>query len=143
MLLDLLNFILGCFTNTLLVETVSGINYTCYTYHPYSKVGWIRHIRRGWDVGQAVEQSAVKVWILMCGDSILHGRCLFCDLGYFPFQPVIHDWSIKGCTMYCLVCGKVHIKDPLSLIGKSSLCGNSGMPLKKYVTMTMRLLSKS
>ena len=27
------------------------------------------------------------------------------------------------------VCGMVHIKEPLLLIGKSSLCGSSGFPL--------------
>ena len=27
------------------------------------------------------------------------------------------------------VCGMVHIKEPLLLIGKSSLCGGSGFPL--------------
>ena len=36
----------------------------------------------------------------------------------------------------CPVCGKVHIKDPFLLIGKSS-----GFPLKKYVTMTICLTS--
>ena len=32
-------------------------------------------------------------------------------------------------SRYCPVCGVVHIKDPLLLIGKSSPCGNSGFPL--------------
>ena len=31
--------------------------------------------------------------------------------------------------MYYLVCGMMHIKEPLVLIGKSSLCGGSGFPL--------------
>ena len=44
---------------------------------------------------------------------------------------------------YALSCGKVHIKDPLLHVGKSSLCGNSGFPLKKYVTMTTCLMSNS
>ena len=34
--------------------------------------------------------------------------------------------------MYCSVYGKVHIKDPLLLIEKSSLCGGSGFPSKTY-----------
>ena len=50
---------------------------------------------------------------------------------YFPFQPVVHNWFIKGRGMYCSVYGKVHIKDPLLLIEKSSLCGGSGFPSKK------------
>ena len=42
-------------------------------------------------------------------------------LSYFSFQPVLHDWCNKGCEM-------VHIKEPLLLIEKSSLCGGSGFP---------------
>ena len=34
----------------------------------------------------------------------------------------VHNWFIKGRGMYCSVYGKVHIKDPLLLIEKSSLC---------------------
>ena len=60
-----------------------------------------------------------------------------CSLGYFPFQPVVHNWFIKGCGMYCSVYGKVHIKDPLLLIEKSSLCGGSGFPSKKCVNVTI------
>ena len=60
-----------------------------------------------------------------------------CSLGYFPFQPVVHNWFIKGRGMYCSVYGKVHIKDPLLLIEKSSLCGGSGFPSKKCVNVTI------
>ena len=52
----------------------------------------------------------------------------FC-LVYFLFQPVLHDWCNKGCGMCYPVCGLVHIKEPLLLIGKSSPCGGSGFPL--------------
>ena len=38
------------------------------------------------------------------------------------------------------VCGKVLIKDLLLLIGKSSLCGDTRCPPKKYVTMTICLV---
>ena len=31
-----------------------------------------------------------------------------------------------GCGMCCPVCGMVHIKEPLLLIGKTSPCGGSG-----------------
>ena len=41
---------------------------------------------------------------------------------------ILHDWCNKGCGMYYPVCGMVHIKEPLLLIDKSSLCGGSGFP---------------
>ena len=50
-------------------------------------------------------------------------------LSYFSFQPVLHHWCNKGRGMCYPVCGMVHIKEPLLLIGKSSLCGGSGFPL--------------
>ena len=52
-------------------------------------------------------------------------------------KPVVHNWFIKGRGMYCSVYGKVHIKDPLLLIEKSSLCGGSGFPSKKCVNVTI------
>ena len=48
---------------------------------------------------------------------------------YFSFQPVIHDWCSKGRGMCHPVCGMMHIKEPLLLIGKSSPCCGSGFPL--------------
>ena len=65
--------------------------------------------------------------------SILHGVDL---LSYFSFQPVLHDWCNKGRGMCYLVCGIVHIKEPLLLIGKSSLCGGSGF---SFLTIRMVL----
>ena len=53
----------------------------------------------------------------------------FHPLRYFSFQPVLHDLCNKGRGMCYSVCGMVHIKEPLLLIGKSSLCGSSGFPL--------------
>ena len=50
-------------------------------------------------------------------------------LSYFSLKPVLHDWCNNGCGMYYPVCGMVHIKEPLLLIRKSSLCGGSGFPL--------------
>ena len=47
---------------------------------------------------------------------------------YFLFQPVLHDWCNKGRGMCYPVCGMVHIKEPLLLIDKVSLCGWSGFP---------------
>ena len=52
-------------------------------------------------------------------------------------KPVVHNWFIKGRGMYCSVYGKVHIKDPLLLIEKSSICGGSGFPSKKCVNVTI------
>ena len=47
-------------------------------------------------------------------------------INYFILiQPVLHDWCNKGCGMCYPVCGMVHIKEPLLLIGKSSPCGES------------------
>ena len=50
-------------------------------------------------------------------------------LSYFSFQPVLHDGCNKGCGMCNAVCGMMHIKEPLQLIGKSSPCGGSGFHL--------------
>ena len=50
-------------------------------------------------------------------------------LSHLSFQPVLNDWCNKGRGMCYPVCGMVHIKEPLLLIGKSSLCGGSGFPL--------------
>ena len=58
--------------------------------------------------------------------SFLHGVD---PLSYISFQPLLHDWCNKGCGMYYPVCGMMHIKEPLLLSRKSSLCGGSGFPL--------------
>ena len=50
-------------------------------------------------------------------------------LSYLSFQPVLHHWCNKGRGMCYSVCGMMHIKEPLLLIGKSSPCGSSGFPL--------------
>ena len=57
---------------------------------------------------------------------ILHGVD---PLSYLSIQPVLHDWYNKDRGMYYPVCGMMHIKEPLLLIGKSSLRGGSGFPL--------------
>ena len=69
-----------------------------------------------------VEHSLMVRWVV---GSILHGVD---PLSYFSFQPVFHDWCNKGRGMSYPVCGMVHIKEPLLLIDKSSLCGGSGFP---------------
>ena len=65
------------------------------------------------------------------------GSTEMCCLAVTYKQPVVHNWFIKGRGMYCSVYGKVHIKDPLLLIEKSSLCGGSGFPSKKCVNVTI------
>ena len=41
-----------------------------------------------------------------------------------PFQPVLHDWCNKDRGMCYPVCGMVHIKEPLLLIGNCSPCSS-------------------
>ena len=81
------------------------------------------------------------VYWSVVGSILLSGSS--CCLGYFPFQPVVHNWFIKGRGMYCSVYGKVHIKYPLLLIEKSSLCGGSGFPSKKCVNVTIWMTSNN
>ena len=47
----------------------------------------------------------------------------------FSFFPLLHDWCNKGCGMCYPVCGLLHIKEPLLLIGKSNPCDSRGFPL--------------
>ena len=49
-------------------------------------------------------------------------KILNCIIGYK------HEWYNKACSMCYPVCGMVHIKEPLLLIGNSSPCGSSGFP---------------
>ena len=66
--------------------------------------------------------SMKKIW----RNSVCLGMLMSDPLSYFSFQPVLHDWCNKGRGMCYPVCGMVHIKEPLLLIDKSSLCGDSG-----------------
>ena len=77
-----------------------------------------------WGAGRSseVEHSLMVRWVV---GLILHGVD---PLSYFSFQLVLHDWCNKGCGMCYPVCGMVHIKEPLLLIDRSSLCGGSGFP---------------
>ena len=92
-------------------------------------IGCVRHFlkstvsqSRGAGRSSEVERSLMVRWVV---GSILHGVD---PLSYFSFQPVLHDWCNKGRGMCYPVCGMVHIKEPLLLIDKSSLCGDSGFP---------------
>ena len=82
------------------------------------------------DSGYSYERRSIRMpkrslmvrWVV---GSILHGVD---PLSYFSFQPVLHNWCTKGRGMCYPVCGMVHIKEPLLLIDKSSLCGGSEFP---------------
>ena len=78
------------------------------------------------DVAPWKERSLMVRWVV---GSILHGVD---SLSYITFQPVHHYWCNKGRGMCYPVCGMVHIKEPLLLIGKSSPCGGSGFPLSLF-----------
>ena len=79
--------------------------------------------------------------------SILHHHFLVCPSANTTY--LFTHWvgpitgQTKAVVMCCPAYGKVHINDPLLLNRKSSLCGVSGFPLKKYVTMTICLTLNS
>ena len=55
------------------------------------------------------------------------GQTLMMDpLSYFSFQPVLHIWYNKGHGMCYPVCGMMHIKDPLLLIGEKACVWSCG-----------------
>ena len=84
---------------------------------------------------QSFKQQLVTEVFKCRGCYILKGVTTLCErlhihplplrilLFFFP-----HDWCNKGRGMCYPVCGMVHIKEPLLLIDKSSLCGGSGFP---------------
>ena len=83
---------------------------------------FVAEIYKGAGRSSEVERSLMVRWVV---GSILHGVD---PLSYFSFQSVLHDWCNKGRGMCYPVCGMMHIKEPLLLIGKSSPCGGSGFP---------------
>ena len=61
-------------------------------------------------------------------------RSLMIDpLSYFSIQPVIHDWCNKGRGMCYPVCGMIHIKDLLLLIGRVAHVAGAGF-LSHYLS---------
>ena len=98
------------------VNIICKYDFIMYLYsYIYSYIGAGR--------SSEVERSLMVLWVV---GSILHGVD---PLSYFSFQPVLHDWCNKGCGMCYPVCGVMHIKEPLLLIGKSSPCGGSRFTL--------------
>ena len=89
-------------------------------------------------------QSIGTIWWLVCDRSLSVNYTIWCDssaINHFidlyhlmwliSFCELyhLHDWCTKGRGMCYPVCGMVHIKEPLLLIGKSSPCGGSRFPL--------------
>ena len=89
----------------------------------HSEDNWLNNVKR--------ELNEVGIYIYIYIYTLTH------------VEPVVHNWFIKGRGMYCSVYGKVHIKDPLLLIEKSSLCGGSGFPSKKCVNVTIWMTSNN
>ena len=77
--------------------------------------------------GQIIAQTNIGSMYLQLSDMVDSDRSFMVDpLSYFSFKTVLHDWCNKGRGMCYPVCGMMHIKEPLLLIGKSSLCGGNG-----------------
>ena len=74
------------------------------------------------DVAPWQEHSLTVRWVV---GYILHGGPI--ELFLVPANAL--RLGNKGRGMYYPVCGMMHIKEPLLLIGKSSPCGGSGFPL--------------
>ena len=66
---------------------------------------------------------------LKCGSLHQYSGEVWTEIFLDMFQPVLHDSYNRGHGMCYPVCGMVHIKEPLLLIGKSNPCGSSGFPL--------------
>ena len=92
-----------------------------YTSVYFKVQPWMSRLCPTWSEMQ-LHGKSVHSWC--CGSS---DRCFMVDpLSYFSFQPVLHDWFNKGCGVCYPVCGMVHIKEPLLLIGMSA---SRGFPL--------------
>ena len=80
-------------------------------------------------VSELIGHNDIVTSICVDGKLLISARCYtLYPLSYFSFQPVLHDWCNKGRGMCYPVCGMVHIKEPLLLIDKSSVCGGSRFP---------------
>ena len=75
--------------------------------------------------------SVVRAFAHGTMDRVIHPSW-WTPLSYFSFQPVFRDWCNKGRGMYYHGCGMVHTKEPLLLIGKTSLCEGSRFPLSLF-----------
>ena len=88
-----------------------------------------------------IEKFTTTVRLLFCMarcSSVISGgssdRSFMVDpLSHILFKTERHNWCNKGRGKCNPVCGMVHIKEPLLLIGKSSPCGDSRFPLSLSV----------
>ena len=64
-------------------------------------------------------RGCARLYVLMYGYGSSDSSFIVDPLSYFLFQPVFHDWCNKGHLMYYLLCGMLHIKEPLLLIEKA------------------------
>ena len=69
--------------------------------HAFGVRGHTLHWER--DVAQSIACPPLKRSVV--GSILLSGPS--CSLGYFPFQPVVHNWFIKGRGMYCSLSKRV------------------------------------
>ena len=92
------------------------------------KLVWVKNSFITLMFWQVSRHGNTLLWLYI---SLWKGRDFRCEtsiIRYFSFQPVFHNWCNKGRGICYPVCGMVHIKEPLLLIDKSSLCGDSGFP---------------
>ena len=90
-------------------------------------VGWLKKIPNKFRYNYTISLALICIFLFGDNSATQHNHRVD-PLSYFSFQPVLHDWCNKGRGMYYPVCGMVHIKGPVLLIDKSSLCGGSGFP---------------
>ena len=96
-----------------LVEVLRKMKFVRLDDTPVTRIGHL-FVRR--ESEMQLRGNSVRSW---CDGS--SDRSFMVDpLSYFSFQPVLHDWFNKGCGMCYPVCGMVHIKEPLLVIGNSS-----------------------
>ena len=84
------------------------------------------------EVGLWLERWFMVRWVVR---SLLLGG----PIELFLFPASVQRLVYKGRSMYYPACGMMHIKEPLLLIGKSSLCGGSVFPLSLsewYIRLT-------
>ena len=72
--------------------------------------------------------SVVRAFVRSWCDGSSDRSFIVEPLSYFSFQPMLQA-NVTKAVVCVILCGMMYIKEPLLLIGKSSLCGGSGFPL--------------